>query len=71
MWVKNNWSRGYPKSSYLNLGYVLLAGLSCLDSVGEKMARLAETSACIRYSQRMPIQLEEKGRGGERIVGEQ
>ena len=35
MWVLNNWSGGYPKGCCLSVGYVLLAGLPCLSSVGE------------------------------------
>ena len=35
MQVLNNWSRGYPRSCCLRVGYVLLAGLPCLASVGE------------------------------------
>ena len=32
----NDWSGGYPKSCCLYVGYVLLAGLPCLASVGEE-----------------------------------
>ena len=35
----NNWSRGYPKSCYLYVGYVLLVGLLCLASVGKGVER--------------------------------
>ena len=35
MWVLNYWSRGYPKSYCLYVGYVLLVWLICLASVGE------------------------------------
>jgi hypothetical protein len=35
MWVPNNWSRDYPKSYCLSVGYVLPAGLPCLASMGE------------------------------------
>jgi len=35
--------RGYPKSCYLSVGYVLLAGLPCLASVGEDVPSPAET----------------------------
>ena len=33
----------YPESSCLYVGYVLLAGLPCLASVGEEAPSLAET----------------------------
>ena len=35
--------RDYPKSCFLYVGYVLLAGLPCLASVGEEAPSLAET----------------------------
>ena len=34
---------GYPKSCCLSVGYVLLAGLLCLASVGEEAPSLAVT----------------------------
>jgi hypothetical protein len=34
--------RGYPKSCCLFMGYVLLAGLPCLASVGEDVPSLAD-----------------------------
>jgi hypothetical protein len=34
---------GYPKSCCLYVGYVLLSGLPCLTSVGQKVPSLAET----------------------------
>ena len=34
---------GYPKSCCLHVGYVLLAGLPCLASVGEEAPSLAKT----------------------------
>ena len=43
MWVPNNWNRGYSKSCCLSVGYVLLAGLPCLASVGENEPSLTET----------------------------
>ena len=43
MWVLNNWSRDCPQSCCLYVGYVLLAGLPCLASVGEEAPSLAET----------------------------
>ena len=42
MWVSNNWSQGYPKNWYLCVGNVLLAGLSCLASVGEDVPSLTD-----------------------------
>jgi hypothetical protein len=45
MWVLNNWSGGYPKSCCLYegyMGYVLLAGLPCLASVGEDVPSLRD-----------------------------
>lgn len=33
--VPHNWSRGYPKSCCLQVGYVPLAELPCLASVGK------------------------------------
>jgi hypothetical protein len=36
MWDLNNWSRGYPKSCCLSVGYLLLAGLPGLALVGEE-----------------------------------
>jgi hypothetical protein len=43
MWVLNNWNRDYPKSCCLSIGYVLLAGLPFLVSVGEEAPSLTET----------------------------
>jgi hypothetical protein len=43
MWVMNNQCRGYPKGCCLSVGYVLLAGLPCLASVGEEAPSLIET----------------------------
>ena len=43
MWVLNNLDGGYPKSCCLYVGYVLLAELPCLASVGEKVPSLTET----------------------------
>ena len=43
MWVLNNWSRDYPKSCCLSMGYVLLAGLPCLAFMVEEVPSLAET----------------------------
>ena len=43
MWVLNNFSVGYPKSCCLYVGYVLLARLPCLASVGEDVLSLTET----------------------------
>jgi hypothetical protein len=42
MWDRN-WSGGYPKSCCLSMGYVILAGLPCLVSMGEDTHNLAET----------------------------
>jgi hypothetical protein len=42
MWVLDNWNSGYPKSWSLYVGYVLLAGLPCMASVGEDVPSLAE-----------------------------
>lgn len=67
----NNWSRSCPKSYFLTMGYVLLAGLPCLDSVGEDAPSLAETwSAKVGGYSGGPIHSEEKGKGtGGKIVG--
>jgi hypothetical protein len=43
MRVLNNWNRGYSKSCCLYEGYVLLAGLPCLASVGEEAPSLSQT----------------------------
>ncbi|EDM05666.1 rCG32997 [Rattus norvegicus] len=43
MWVLNNWDSVYPKSYCLRVGYVLLAGLPCLPSMGEEVPKLTET----------------------------
>lgn len=43
MWVSNNWNGDYLKSCCLYVGYVLLAALPCLDSVGEEAPSLEET----------------------------
>lgn len=42
MWVPNNWSAGYPKSSCLPVGYVLMAVLPCLALGGEEAPSLLE-----------------------------
>ncbi|EDL99626.1 rCG37811 [Rattus norvegicus] len=47
MWVPNNRSSGCPKSCCLYVGYVLLAGLSGLASVGEEAPSFAERW-CVR-----------------------
>ena len=39
LWVLNNWNKNYPKSRYV--GYILLAGLPCLASVGEETPSIA------------------------------
>lgn len=38
MWFPNNWSGGYPKNSFLPVGYFLLAGVYYLRLVGEDMS---------------------------------
>ena len=38
-----NWNGCYPKSCCLSVGYILLAGLSCLASVGEDAPSPAKT----------------------------
>ena len=43
VWVLNNWNRGYPQSSFLYVGYVLLARLLHLVSVEEEVPSLSET----------------------------
>ena len=43
MWVLNNRSGDYPKSSCLSVGCDLQAGLPCLASVGEDEPSLAKT----------------------------
>ena len=43
MWILINWNEGYPKGCCLYVGYVLLAGLPCLVSVGEEAPSFAET----------------------------
>ena len=43
VWVPNKWSWSYPKSYYLSMGYVLLAELPCLASVGEDLPSPTET----------------------------
>ena len=40
---EGNWSGCYPKSCCLYVGYVLLAGLPCLASMGEEAPGLTET----------------------------
>ena len=66
MWVLNNWSGGYPKSCCLYVGYVLLAGLPCLASVGEEVPSLAETlSARVWGYPRSSTQLLSVEVGGE------
>ena len=42
MWAMNSWDRAYTKSSCLYIGYILLAGLPCLDSVEEEVTSLAK-----------------------------
>ena len=37
-----NWSGDYPKSCCLYVGYILLVGLPCLASVGEKVPSFTE-----------------------------
>ena len=62
MWVPNSWSRGYFKNYCLSVGYVLLAGLPCLASVGQEAPSLPEPSSA-------SVGGSEKGRGnGKRIV---
>ena len=43
--VPDNWSGRYSKSCCLYVGYVLLAELPCLTSVGEEASSIAETSS--------------------------
>ena len=71
MWVLNNWSRGYSKSCYLYVGYVLLAGLPCPASVGKDVPSSIETR-CARVGgyQGVPYMLREEGEEvGGRIMG--
>lgn len=42
-WVPNNWRGGYPKKCFQSVGYILLAGLPCLASVGEDVPSSAES----------------------------
>lgn len=39
-WFLNNWSRSYPPNCCLYVGYVLLARMPCLASVGEGVPNL-------------------------------
>jgi hypothetical protein len=42
MWVQKNWGgRGYPKSCFMYMRYVLLAGRPCLLLVGEHAPSIA------------------------------
>jgi len=55
---------GYPKICCLFVGYVLLAGLPCLASVGEEEPRLTETwSNRAEDTQEVSTHSVEKGRG--------
>jgi hypothetical protein len=60
--------QGYPKSSCLSVGYVLLAGLPCLASVGEDAPRLTETLSA-RMQGYPPAQRKVGGESGGRICG--
>jgi hypothetical protein len=62
MWVPNNWGRGYLRSCCLYVGYVHLAGLPYLASVGKEAPGLRDT-LCARVGG-YPTCSEEKGRGG-------
>ena len=67
----NNWNRSYP-NCFLNVGYVLLAGLPCLASVGEEAPSLTETwSAWVEGdTQREPYPLRGEGeREGRKACG--
>ena len=71
MWVPNNCTwHDYPKSCCLNVGYVLLARLPCLASVGEDVPSLEVT--CYATVGRIPMGTgtcsEEEGPMGRRIV---
>jgi hypothetical protein len=67
MWVLSDWNEGYPKSYCLYMGYVGLAGLPCLASVGGKATSLADTrSARVRGYLGDPTRSEEKRRNGRR-----
>lgn len=71
MGVLNTWSRGCPRSCCLYVGYVL-AGLSCLASVGEEAlgsARMEEIEGGEMVGG-VPLPLRGEGEGeGRRIVG--
>ena len=56
--------RGYPKSYCLFVGYVLLAGMPCLSSLGEEVLSLIETgSARVGEHPRNLNCSDEEGRG--------
>lgn len=64
LWVLNNWSRVYPKSYCLHVGYDLLAGLPCLALVGKDVPSPAKTwCAGWEIARGPPTLSEEKGRG--------
>jgi hypothetical protein len=69
----NNWSGGYDKSCCLSLGYVLLAGLPCLASVGEEGPSLAHPDLMCQNGRDLKghylLRREEEG-VGVRIMGE-
>jgi hypothetical protein len=63
----------YPRSCCLHEGYVPLAGLPCLVSVGEEVpgfAKIWSARVCGGITRRAPSHSEEKGSGSRRrIVG--
>lgn len=55
LWVLNTCSRSYLKCCCLYVGYVILAGLSHLASIGEKAHRLGDMIVRVgRYQGSMP-----------------
>jgi hypothetical protein len=64
-----NSSGNYPQNCCLSVGFVLLAGLPCLASVGEDMPSLTDSMCQGKGIPRKTIPLRLRGEGGmERTI---
>jgi hypothetical protein len=65
----NNWREDYPKSCCLCVGYVFLAGLPCLASLGEYVCHRGLKCQGRGTTRESPPPQTGRAGGGGRIVG--
>ena len=66
MWVPYDINRDYSKNFCLNMEYVLLAGLTCLATMGEELYNIIKTQCALLVEdhQRDPKLLRGEGEEG-------